>query len=90
MPQLQDGLPENLLVSKKSEEETQEKLKLCFNGINESDEEEEIVFSCNDLITSLDMNETLTTVNESLHEATPGRSAVSSLSIAVIPETLKQ
>ena len=91
MPQLRDGLPENLIVSKNSKEETQEQLKLCFNGINESDDEEETVFSCNDLITSLDMiNETLTTVNESQHEATPGKSAISSLSIAVAPEPFKQ
>ena len=80
-------MPENLIVSMSSKEESQENLKLCFNGINESDEEEETVFSCNDLITSLDMiNETLTTVNESQHEATPGKTAISSLSITVVPE----
>ena len=65
-------------------------MKLCFNGINESDEEE-TVFSCNDLITSLNMtNETLTTVIESQHEATPAKSAMSSVPIAVAPEPLKQ
>ena len=51
----------------------------------EDDEDELVVFSATDLITSADLcNETLTTVNEreSFHEGTPARAIQSSKSTA--------
>ena len=36
---LQDGLPENLVVSRSPKGEFKETLRLCFDGIDESEEE---------------------------------------------------
>ena len=82
---LNDGLPENLVVGKtstESNEDCAENVLLCFDKVDD-DEDELVVFSCTDLINSIDLcNETLTTVNEreSFHEGTPARAIQSSRS----------